>query len=74
MKAFLSVNQDKYFALYWCFCVWISFILLLIKWSEMDPNVKPHSTLVETFNQANYNSIHEYTVARNFVDLSSMHS
>ena len=34
--------MDKYFALYCCFCVRISFILLLIKWSEMDPNVKPH--------------------------------
>ena len=38
LKAFLSLNWDKYFALYWCFCVRISFILLLIKWSEMDPN------------------------------------
>ena len=47
LKAFLSLNRDKYFALYWCFCVRISFILLLIKWSEMDPNVKPQ-TLVET--------------------------
>ena len=28
----------------------------------MDPNVKPH-TLVETFDQANYNSIAEYNVA-----------
>ena len=58
-KAFLSLNRDKYFALYWCFCVRISFILLLIKWSEMDPNVKPQ-TLVETFDQANSNSIPEY--------------
>ena len=56
---FLSLNRDKYFALYWCFCVRISFILLLIKWSEMDPNVKPQ-TLVETFDQANSNSIPEY--------------
>ena len=62
LKAFLSCNRDKYFALYWCFCVRISFILLLIKWSEMDPNVKPQ-TLVETFDQANYNSIPEYNVA-----------
>ena len=62
MKASLSLNRDKYFALYWCFCVvflCLSFILLLIKWSEMDPNVKPH-TLVETFDQANSNSIPEY--------------
>ena len=58
------------------FCVRISFILLLIKWSEMDPNVKPQ-TLVETFDQANYNSILEYNVSsHNFVDLScvNMHS
>ena len=58
------------------FCVRISFILLLIKWSEMDPNVKPQ-TLVETFDQANYNSILEYNVSsHNFVDLSylDMHS
>ena len=40
-KAFLSLNRDKYFALHWCFCVRISSIILLIKWSEMDPNVKP---------------------------------
>ena len=45
----------KYFALYWCFCIRISFILLLIKWSEVDPNVKPQ-TLVGTFDQANSNS------------------
>ena len=62
LKAFLELNWDKYFALYWCFCVTISVILLLIKWSEMDPNVKPQ-TLVETFDQANYNSIPEYNVA-----------
>ena len=36
----------------------------------MDPNVKPQ-TLVETFDQANYNSILEYNVSsHNFVDLS----
>ena len=46
---------DKYFALYWCFCVRNSFILLLIKWIEMVLNVKPQ-TLVQTFDQANYNS------------------
>ena len=46
---------DKYFAFYWCFCVRNSFILLLIKWSEMDVNVKPQ-TLVETFDQAKSNS------------------
>ena len=39
--------------------VTISFILSLIKWSEMDANVKPQ-TLVETFDQANSNSIPEY--------------
>ena len=35
----------------------------------MDPNVKSQ-TLVETFDQANYNSIPEYNVAltHNFVD------
>ena len=59
LKAFLSLNRDKYFALYWCFRVRISFILLLIKWGEMDPNVKPQ-TLVETFDQASSNSIPEY--------------
>ena len=62
LKAFLSLNRDKYFALYWCFCVRISFVLLLIKWSEMVPNVKPQ-TLVETFDRDNYNSIPEYNVA-----------
>ena len=36
---------------------------MLNKWGEMDPNVKPQ-TLVETFDQANYNySIPEYIVA-----------
>ena len=40
LRAFLSLNREKYFPLYWCFCVRISFILLLIKWSEMDPNAK----------------------------------
>ena len=40
------------------FLRFISFILLLIKWSEMDPHVKPQ-TLVETFDQANSNSITE---------------
>ena len=59
LKAFLSLNRDKYFALYWCFCVRIFFILLLIKCSEMNPNVKPQ-TVVETFDQANSNSILEY--------------
>ena len=58
LKAFLLLNRDKYFALYWCFCVRISLILLLIKWSEMAPNVKPQ-TLVETFDQANSNSTPE---------------
>ena len=48
LKALLSLNRDKYFALYWCFYVRISFIFFLIKWSEMDSNVKPQ-TLVETF-------------------------
>ena len=68
LKAFLSCNRDKYFALYWCFCVRISFILLLIKWSELDPNVKPQiQTLVETFDQANSNF---YPGPHNFVDVS----
>ena len=58
LKAFLSLNWEKYFALHWCFCVRIPFIILLIKWSEMDPNVKPQ-TLVETFDQTNYNFIPE---------------
>ena len=53
LKTFLSLNRDKYFALYWCFCVRISSLLLLIKWSKMDPNVKPQ-TLVETFDRVNY--------------------
>ena len=56
--AFLSWNRDKYFAFCWYLGVRISFILLLIKWSEMDSNVKPQ-TLVETFDQANSNSITE---------------
>ena len=59
LKAFLSLNRDKHFVLYWYFCVRISFIRLLIKWSEMDPNVKPQ-TLVETFDQDNSYSIPEY--------------
>ena len=50
---------DKCVALYCCFSDSKSFILLLIKWSEMDPNVRPQ-TLVETFDQANSNSIPEY--------------
>ena len=40
LKAFLSLIRDKYLALYWRFFVRISFILLLIEWSELDPNVK----------------------------------
>ena len=36
--------------------VTISRILSLMKWSERDPNVKPQ-TFVETFDQANSNSI-----------------
>ena len=59
MKAFLSLNRDKYFALYWCFRVKMSSIFLLIKWSEMDPNVKPQ-TLVETFKQVNSYYVPEY--------------
>ena len=42
-----------------CIVLVISFILLLIKRSEMDPNVKPQ-TLAETFDQTNSNSIPEY--------------
>ena len=66
LKAFLSLNWGKCFALYWCFSVKISFILLLIKWSEMDPNAGCEATdlaMVETFDQANYSSISEYNVA-----------
>ena len=59
LKADLSLNRDKCFALYRCYCARISFILLLIKGSEMDPNVKPQ-TLVATFAQANSNSFPEY--------------
>ena len=67
-EAILSLNQDKFFAFYWCFCVRISFILLVTKWSKMDPNVKPQ-TLVETFDQANSNSILESVCSsHNFVD------
>ena len=40
-KAFLSLNRDKYFTLYWCFV--LGFPL--------------SHTLVETFDQANSNSI-----------------
>ena len=65
LKAFWSLNGNKYFTLCWCFCVRISFILLLIKWSEMDPNVKPQ-TLVETFDQANSNSIRTICSSHNF--------
>ena len=43
LKAFLSLNRDKYFALYWCFYFRISFLFFLIKWSEMDSNVKPQT-------------------------------
>ena len=62
LKAFLSLIRGKYLALYWRFFVRISFILLLIEWSELDPNVKSQ-TLVETFDRANHNSILEYNVA-----------
>ena len=59
LKNYSILNQDKNFALYWCFCLTISFILLLTKWSEIklerDQNVKPQ-TLVETFHQAYSNS------------------
>ena len=56
LKTFLSLNRDKYFALYWRFCVRICFILLLIEWSELDPNVRSQ-TLVETFDRANHNQL-----------------
>ena len=68
LRAFLLLIRDKYLAFYCCFCVRISFILLLIRWSEMDPNVKPQ-TLVETFDQANSNSIRTICSSHNFVDL-----
>ena len=58
----MSLNCDKYFVLYWRFCARISFILLLIKLSEIGPNVKL-KTLVEAFDKANVNSIPEYNVA-----------
>ena len=70
LKAFFSLNRDKYFALYWCFCVRISFILLLITWSEMDPNGEPQ-TLIETFVQANSNSITEYICQHAQLSLAS---
>ena len=70
LQAFLSLNRDKYFALYWCFCVRISFIILLIKWSEMDPNVK-RQTLVENLTKPtpilSWSICHS---SHNFVDLS----
>ena len=59
----IESGYQKLFRIILVFLCWDSaFILLLIKWSEMDPNVKPQ-TLVETFDQANYNSIPEYNVA-----------
>ena len=72
LQAFLSLNRDKYFALYWRFCVRISFILLLIKWSEMDPNVKPQ-TLAENLTKPT--PILSWSIchgSHNFVDLSSV--
>ena len=77
LKAFLSLNLDKsWFRIILVFFVRIFFILLLSKWSEMDPNVKPQ-TLVQTFDHANSNSVPEYTSSPcNFVHLScvDMHS
>ena len=68
-EAISSLNQDKYFALYWCFCVRISCVLLVTKWGKMDSNEKPQ-TLVDTFDQANFNSILESVCSsHNFVDL-----
>ena len=49
LKAFLSLISGQE----------ISFILLLIKRSKMDPNAKPQ-TLVETFDLASSNSVPEY--------------
>ena len=43
-ESIFIINWDKYFALYWCLCYRISFILLLIKWSEMDPNAGCEAT------------------------------
>ena len=43
-KAFLSLNRDKNFALYWCFCLKISFILLLTKWSEIGERSRCEAT------------------------------
>ena len=56
LKAFLSWNQDKYFALYWCFCARISIILLLI----MEWNGSECETTDLGWDQANSNSILEY--------------
>ena len=58
-ESIFIIKSGEMFRIILCFCVRISFIPLLIKWSrEMEPNVKPQ-TLVETFDQANSNSIPE---------------
>ena len=56
LKAFLSLNRDKYFALYWCFCVRISFISWLsgVKWIRIGSH-RPWLRL----DQANSHSIPE---------------
>ena len=44
-ESIFIIDWDKYFAIYFCFCLRISFILLLyIKWSEMDPNAGCEAT------------------------------
>ena len=76
LKAFLSLNRDKYFSLFWCFCVRISFILLLVKWSdesECEPTglgwllTKPTTILFRSIMKCS---------SHNFVDLScvNLHS
>lgn len=42
----------------WCLCL-VIFYIFFFMWREMDPNLKPQ-TLVESFDQANFNSIPEY--------------
>ena len=56
LKAFSLLNQDKYFALYWCFCARISVILLLIvEWNGSECKATDLG-----WDQANSNSILEY--------------
>ena len=43
-ESIFIIESDKYFALYWCFCLGISFILLLTKWSEIGERSECEST------------------------------